>query len=322
MILSLDKLRKISNVMKRCIMSLFLALFAMVCLKAQEPTFDRSIVYAERDTCSLIMDLYMPADTMETHPCMIYLYGGGFVENNLRCALSRRTCRAYADKGYVTLAVDYRLGLKGVKFKNPVQMIKPLERAVNMASEDLFSAVEYLLAHAGELKIDPSKIILSGSSAGAVTVLQTDYELCNRTSLSAAMPDDFRFAGVISYAGAIFSREGKCDYKVHEPAPTFFLHGTADNLVVYDKIQVFRTGFFGSASLVKRFEKGGWPYLIARFEDNYHEVAAFNLTMFDETLWFIDNYVNKKMKWQMDLMWDRPKAEGYGFRLKPNDCYK
>lgn len=322
MFLTLDKLRENSNQMKRLVLTLILALSAAMLANAQTPTYDYSIGYADRDTGSLVMDVYMPVAPAEKNPCMIYVYGGGFVENNLRSHFSRKLCRRFADAGYVTLAVDYRLGLSGIRFKNTAQMVKPLEKAVKMASEDLFSVVEYILANADDLKIDPSKIIISGSSAGAITVLQTDYELCNRTQLASAMPEDFRFAGVISYAGAVFSREGKCDYKVHDPAPTFFLHGTADKLVTYNKIQLFRTGFFGSESLVRRFEKFGWPYLIARFEGQSHEVAGYNQSFFDETLWFIEKYVNQGRRWQIDLTCEMPEMKGVTLNWKPDEIYK
>lgn len=308
--------------MKRCAISLILALAASLCLCAQKPSCDYSVVYAEKDTCSLVMDVFMPDVQAETYPCMIYLYGGGFSQNNLRSKFSRELCRRFADAGYVTLAVDYRLGLKGIRFKNPAQMVKPLEHAVKMASEDLFSAVEYVLANAEVLKIDTSRILLSGSSAGAITVLQTDYELCNRTVLSAGIPEEFRFAGVISYAGAVFSREGRCNYRVHAPAPTMFLHGTADKLVEYNKIQIFNTGFFGSNALVKRFEKFGYPYMIARFEDHSHEVAAYNNELFDETMWFIEKYVNQGRQWQIDMNAAQFDAGGNSWKLKPTDLYK
>lgn len=314
--------------MKRCIFTLIMTVAAMTCISAQvydntrSYDCDYSIPFADRDTGALVMDVFLPEVQAEKYPCIIYVYGGGFSQNNLRSNFGRRLCRSFAEAGYVTLAVDYRLGLSDVRFKNVAQMVKPLEKAVKMAAEDLFSAVGYVLEHAGEMKIDTSKIIISGSSAGAVTVLQADYELCNRTSLAAEMPEDFRFAGVISYSGAVFSREGRCDYKVHDPAPTFFLHGTSDKLVTYGKIQIFRTGFFGSDALVRRFDKFGWPYLFARFDGYSHEVAAFNQRLFDETLWFIDKYVNQGSRWQIDLTCGNLDGEKRYMDLKPNQIYK
>lgn len=264
------------------------------------PTWDMETTFAVRDTCTLSMDIYFPKDDLEKHPCVLFVYGGGFVQNNLRAKSNRIFCRQMADAGYVTCAVDYRLGLKGVKASSPLAMVDNMDIAVHMATEDLFSAVKYVLDYADELAVDTSKIIIIGSSAGAITVLQADYELCNRTPLTAEMPEDFRFAGVVSLSGAVFSREGKCDYRVHDPAPTMFLHGTKDRLVTYKQIRFFRLGFFGTDKMVDRFEHFDYPYFCLRFNGRAHEVATFASVCYDQILWFIDRYVNQGKKWQVD----------------------
>ena len=264
------------------------------------PEWDMEVTFASRDTCSLSMDIYFPKDDNEKHPCVLFVYGGGFVQNNLRARSNRIFCRQMADAGYVTCAVDYRLGLKGVKASSPLSMVDNMDIAVHMATEDLFSAVKYVLDYADELTVDPSKIITIGSSAGAITVLQADYELCNRTPQTAELPEDFRFAGVVSLSGAVFSREGKCDYRVHDPAPTMFLHGTKDRLVTYKQIRLFRLGFFGTDKMVDRFDQFDYPYFCLRFNGRAHEVATFASVCLDQILWFIDRYVNQGKKWQVD----------------------
>lgn len=265
------------------------------------PAWDAEKTFAVRDTCTLSMDLYLPKDGKDIHPCLVFVYGGGFVNNNQREEGVVKYCRRMADAGYVTAATDYRLGLKGVKNKGLLSMANNLDRAIQASTEDLFSAVKYLMDNASEIGIDPSQIILVGSSAGAITVLQADYELGNRTALAADMPDGFRFAGVISFSGAIFSHKGKCKWSVQPPAPTLFFHGTSDELVTYDKIQLFRMGFFGTNSLVKRFEKYDYPYMCVRFCDRYHEVAAFMNTCLPQTQGFIEQFVFQKKNWQVDI---------------------
>ena len=63
--------------------------------------------------------------------------------------------------------------------------------------------------------------------------------------LQQYLPDGFRYAGVIAFSGAIFSRRG-LNYRYDTPAPTFFLHGTADRLVPYRQIKLLNIGFYGS----------------------------------------------------------------------------
>ena len=75
------------------------------------------------------------------------------------------------------------------------------DNAVNIAVEDLFSATLFVLENAEQWQIDTEKIITSGSSAGAISVLQAENAICNRTSSAAVLPQGFNYAGVISYAG-------------------------------------------------------------------------------------------------------------------------
>ncbi|MBQ7458997.1 MAG: alpha/beta hydrolase [Bacteroidales bacterium] len=286
-------------------------------------TWDMEVAFATRDTCTLSMDIYFPKDDKEKHPCVLFVYGGGFVQNNQKEASVRSYCRRLADAGFVAVATDYRLGLKGVKNSSLMTMADNLDRAIQLSTEDLFSAVEYLITYSDELCIDPSQIILAGSSAGAITVLQADYELGNRTQLAAAMPADFRFAGVISFSGAIFSRKGKCKWTVQPPAPTLFLHGTSDELVTYNKIQVFNLGFFGTNQLVERFEKFDYPYMCIRFENRYHEVAAFMNGFFNQTVGFIEQFVFNKKNWQVDVTFTDPDFDlAKPWAFTPKDLYK
>jgi dipeptidyl aminopeptidase/acylaminoacyl peptidase len=153
-------------------------------------------------------------------------------------------CHQMTDRGYVVIAINYRHGMAGVKDKG-FKMVRSLERAIGIAVEDLYSATAYLLKNAQAIGIDPSKIMISGSSAGAVTVLQADYELANRFELASLLPDDFSYAGVIAFAGGVFSREGRPDYE-RQPAPTLFFHGKEDRMVKYKSTRFFNIGFFGS----------------------------------------------------------------------------
>ena len=290
---------------------------------AVTPSWDMEATFAVRDTCSLSMDLYFPKDNCEKHPCVIFVYGGGFINNNQREAGIVKYCRRLADAGYVTAATDYRLGLKGVKSKGLLTMAKNLDHAIRLSTEDLFSAVQHLIMHADEYCIDTSRIILVGSSAGAITVLQADYELGNRTALAAAMPEGFRFAGVVSFSGAIFSNNGKCKWSVQPPAPTLFFHGTSDELVTYDKIQFLNMGFYGTNALVERFEKFDYPYMCIRFDNRFHEVAAFMNTCFNQTLGFIEQYVKEGKNWQVDITVTDPDmdiAKPWAFSAK--DIYR
>ena len=151
---------------------------------------------------------------------------------------------------------------------------KPLQNAISMAVSDLYSATNWLLEHAEELYIDPSLIMISGSSAGAITVLQADYWKRNNHPATDTLPHEFRYAGVISFAGGIFSTDGVPSYKV-PPAPTLFFHGSADKLVPYDKTRFFHIGMFGSKAIANKFRQEKHPYLFFSMEGLVTKLRSF-----------------------------------------------
>ena len=54
-------------------------------------------------------------------------------------------------------------------------MIDAMTNAVNIASEDIYSATLFVLDNAEEWGVDPEMVMLSGSSAGAIASLQAEY---------------------------------------------------------------------------------------------------------------------------------------------------
>ena len=79
--------------------------------KAEVRLYDRSVVFATVDTSVLAMDLYLPDAEKANGRCVIYSYGGGFIDNNQRSESNQTFCRALADEGYLVAATDYSLGL-------------------------------------------------------------------------------------------------------------------------------------------------------------------------------------------------------------------
>ncbi len=282
----------------------------------------KNYVYVKRDTCDLTMDVYTPVNIHPKTPCLLFVFGGGFKMGSKNNQYNVPYLKAMADSGYIVASIDYRLGMKGVKMKGS-KKLQTLGKAINMAVEDLFSATGFLLKHASELNIDSSKIILNGSSAGAITVLQADYELANRTQIASEIPPGFHYAGLISFAGGILSYNGIPTYR-NPPSPSLFFHGTNDKLVLYDKMQVFNVGFFGTNALVQQFEKHNYPYFVYRYRDMGHEIAGapmkYNL---GDICSFIREYVIQKQKLKKDLLVKNPeiKPAFYG-KWKTRDIYK
>lgn len=266
-------------------------------LDAKEKTIspDGTYMYAERDTCELYLDVYNPAKGSKTSidgkkkPTIVFMFGGGFIRGTRDDQSYNKWFKMLTQNGYRVVSIDYRLGLKGSN-KVGVAQVNVLDKAIHMAVEDLFSATAFMIDNAEALGIDPANIVVSGSSAGAITVMQAEYELCNRTRWAAGLPSDFNYAGVMSFAGAILSRKGKVKYQ-ESPCPTMMLHGTSDSLVPYKQIAFFNLGFFGGGKLVERFKKFGYNYNMYHFMDYGHEIAGSMDTTFDLQLKFLENNV-------------------------------
>lgn len=264
-------------------------------------TPDGTYMYERRDTCDLYLDVYDPADGSETtymgieKPTVIFMFGGGFIQGTRDNESYNSWFRMLTENGYRVISIDYRLGMKG-STKVGIAQANVLDKAIHMAVEDLFSATNFILDNSDQFGVSADNIVISGSSAGAISVMQAEYEIANRTPWASVLPEGFNYAGVMSFSGAILSREGLVDYKT-DPCPTLMLHGTADRLVPYKQIKVLKLGFFGGGKLVKRFQKFGYNYNMYHFTDYGHEIAGSMSTTLDLQLKFLEcNVMQKKMR--------------------------
>lgn len=297
--------------MKRFITLLSASLIIGMAASAQNTiTPDGTYMYVQRDTCDLFMDVYDPAAGSRTSldgiekPTIIFMFGGGFIRGTRDDESYNGWFRTMTENGYRVISIDYRLGLKGSN-KVGVAQVNVLDKAIHMAVEDLFSATDFIIENAEQLGVDPANIVISGSSAGAITVMQAEYEIANRTSWASALPAGFNYAGVMSFSGAILSREGKVDFK-STPCPVMMLHGTSDELVPYDQIKVFNLGFFGGGKLVERFQKYGLNYNMYHFIDYGHEIAGSMDTTTDLQFKFLENNVMKGKRRIVEAWIDDP----------------
>ena len=271
---------------------------------------DATYLYVRRDTCDLFLDVYNPAKGKETFPngkekpTVIFAFGGSFMTGSRDASHYKPWFRAMADNGYRIISIDYRLGMKGYD-KIGIFQVNALDNAIHMAVEDMISATVFLIDNAESMGIDTSGIVISGSSAGAITALQTDYEACNGTHWSDPLPEGFRYAGVISFAGAILSRAGKLKY-AQEPAPTLMFHGTKDSVVPYSQIKIFRLGMFGSSKIAERFKKFGYIYNIYREKDHDHEIAGAMYETLDEQFLFLEANVSEGSRSCIDATVEDP----------------
>ena len=234
--------------------------------------------FVERDS-TLYLDVHKPAVARADKAAVISVFGGGFIvgkrDDNYQTALADSLVK----RGFTVINIDYRLGLKDsvmvASHSRLLDLDDLFQYCIDIATEDCAEAINWVVAHANEIDIDPSKIALTGSSAGAITVLQLDYCRANDLPEAYVLPEGWKPAAVIPYAGGIMCR--KCDLKYDtDPAPTLLMHGTKDKIVNYKGFGLpFNPKLYGSMSLNKRMNKQHIPHWFIRFEGIGHEVASW-----------------------------------------------
>ena len=259
----------------------------------QKHTYD----YAIEGCDTLRLDHYV-ADVEGERPCVVFVFGGGFARGTRDKEMDMPYFEFLLGEGYDVVSIDYRLGMKGVNSPGVIDFFKLLDHSINIAVEDLFRATNFILDHADEWQINREQIVVSGSSAGAITVLQGEYIISNSLPMSEVLPKGFNYAGVISFAGAIFSLDGAPRWG-DNTAPILLFHGNADRQVPYNKVALFGYGMYGSKYLAEKLQKADLPYWFYIVEYETHQMAG--KPMYDnhaEIKLFIEEFAIKQRKLQ------------------------
>lgn len=194
-----------------------------------------------RTVQSLTMDIYSPItndSVSQKRPLLMLMHGGGFYVGDKQDSCIRALCRYFAQTGYVTASVNYRMGFLPTK--------KEIERAGYMAVQDAHAAMRYLVDHAEKYNIDTAQIFVGGASAGAITALNLAFMRDNDKPRSAGGNRN-RNLGSIASSGnsskATFTIKGVANMwgavnnlKLLENNKTAIVsfHGDADQVVPYD----------------------------------------------------------------------------------------
>lgn len=198
-----------------------------------EQSFDEIITetytYSTKAGENLDLDIYMPEfDSELKRPTLIYVHGGGFSNGTRGQSGVPEFCSNIASYGYVVVSISYRLTRKNKPGGFGCDC--PATDKLNTfyaAVEDLQDATFFMIENREQFAIDPQKIIIAGSSAGAETVLNTAYQPPYCYGLDSG---PVSYAGVISMAGAIPDTTVIYD---ESAIPSLLFHGTDDKLVPY-----------------------------------------------------------------------------------------
>lgn len=240
---------------------LIVSLFCAMGLWAQEVKV-ATYTFAHRGEEPLMLDVYSTSEAKQ--PCLIYVFGGAFVTGQRAEKEVVEVYEYFARKGWKVVAIDYRLGLKPL-IDNPDEERSLLDframlvDAIAVATEDLVEATAFVVSNANTLGIDTERIVTLGSSAGAITVCQAEWAICNSEPVASVLPADFNYAGVISMAGAICASGRHLEWK-REPCPMMLFHGNADRNVPYGRQSLLGLSLFGSEAIAESLREAGSPY--------------------------------------------------------------
>ena len=200
--------------------------------------------------------------------------------------------QALVERGFTVISIDYRRGFLDKEMvashSKLLKLTDLFQYCIDIATEDCAAAVAWTCANAQMLDIDPSKIILTGSSAGAISVLQMDYCRANSLKQASELPEGWKPAAVIPYSGGIMCHKSKLKYKT-DPAPTMLMHGKKDKIVNYKSFGLpLSSKLFGSKKVDKAMKRQDIPHWFISFDDMGHEVAIWLPGSIDLFCTFVD----------------------------------
>ena len=195
---------------------------------------------------TLYMDVYEPVgDALDERPLIFFMFGGSFIGGSRDSGNMVALCNSYASKGYVAVAIDYRL-TQNLIFEATSQ--KAYE-AVIKGIHDLKAAIRYFRMNyeqSNDFRIDPERIFVGGVSAGAIASLNAVYINTESEALSLVSQDfldnvggieglsgnpgyDSSVHGIVNFCGAI----GEYDWIEEGDVPIVSMHGDQDGTVPY-----------------------------------------------------------------------------------------
>lgn len=214
----------------------------------------------------LRMDIYRPAnDGEEERPLVILAHGGFFLAGSKDGTDVVPLCEDLARMGYVAVSISYRLGIDNF-FDLETSLLEAVLRGVHDAKAAIRFFRESHTLDGNPWGIDPQRVVLGGSSAGAFIALHSAYiddlaevpDVIDLTQpgLQGGLEGESGHPGypsdvlsIINISGAL----GDADWMEPGDAGIVSTHGTQDNVVP------FGTGMVQLLGLNVTQVDGSWP---------------------------------------------------------------
>lgn len=285
---------------------LSLAIFTFLAISAtaagQSP---KQLTYKTVEGVPLHLYVFEPSlDAAATHrPALLLIHGGGWDHGRPLARSSENLARKFADMGFVTFALQYRLipGWKDMAKQNESEKkayagVIAGENTVFDSVKDARSAMRYLRVHAGELRLAPDHIVAAGGSAGghlaSATTLFTGPDMDEPgedTSISCAANALVLFNPVIDTSKAGYGNQkigprwkelSPVDHVRPGLPPTILFHSTGDKTTPFAGAQKFHNLMTDAGNIIEfhLHQGGGHGYISkdpALLESGLSRIKAF-----------------------------------------------
>lgn len=230
------------------------------------------VTNSEGKTEKLLLDVYTPnGDIQSARPVIMWIHGGGFRPGNDKSqSYIVKMANEFAERGYVCASINYRVR------NNPMD-----DKTGTMADalEDAMSGLNWIRNNYKKLKIDKTKIIIGGGSAGGMLAVT----LCYKDNADSGKWDKNGIIGLIDLWGTPDESWTVSKVDKNDP-PTIIVHGTADSLVPY----------INSERLIKQLEINQVKHDLITIEGAGHTPTSY-----------MDEFVKKIAKFLYGLIMEK-----------------
>ena len=197
-------------------------------------------------TQTLYMDVYEPeGDEFTDRPLIIFMFGGSFIAGSKSSNNIVNLCLNYASRGYVAVAIDYRLTTNLILNASESKAYEAVIKAI----QDLKASVRYFRMDDelyDNFRIDSDRIYAGGVSAGAIASLNSAYLNTEEEALTLITSSQLESlgglegnSGTSGYNSEVYGIVNLCgaigDYNwISQPdVPIVSMHGDQDSTVPY-----------------------------------------------------------------------------------------
>lgn len=202
-------------------------------VKTDDELLGKHFYVPRQDAEAVDVNLYLPEEG-EGLPVVFNLHGGAFIAGDAD-TLDSQSLRLSQNWSAVIVTVNYKLAVDGI--------------SIEYGTQEVVDTVKYFLEHAKEYRIDPSKVVLMGYSAGGCHAAMATLALTQEGVNIAAQVLCYPFIG-----GVVESFRALSQAQQNNLPPTLFV--LADNDPISDGSLEYETVLreAGISTEVKKYD--------------------------------------------------------------------